>query len=261
MKAFVVLFFALSALYQNNCSPAGVEDLALSDCDNDYISQAAYQLVKNKRPRLWNHEEDIAQVYAVDDFWTNIFEGDVMAAETLKLTKGFKFSPVESRTIENIFALFSNPQTPITTLDYLYQSYPHLINYPYYHNIFMTARQEVLNHFYENYSNDSILMERLLEAVCLNSRLTLPDEFFAVDIPEIARRRIDIVTAKAPHGSDLFRKCYQLPKCSLGFKPARSDTKKLVPVKSSQRKLPFKAKSNMNTFLKGKLARKWGNQK
>lgn len=260
MKALVFLLFVLSALYQNNCSPAGVDDLALSDCDNEY--SCASQLAKNKRPRLWNHEEDIAQVYAIHDFWTNIFEGDLMAAEGLKSTKGLKFLPHESSTIENISALFANPRTSIRTLDYLYQSYPQLINYAYYHNIFMAARQEVLDYFYGNYSNDSSLMERLLEAVCLNPHLTLPDEFFAVESPEIARRRIGIVTAKVPHGSDLLRKCYELPKCSLGNKPARSNTDKLVPVKSSQRTLPFKAKSVMNnTYLKGKLARKkWGDK-
>lgn len=259
MKSFVVLFFVLSALYQNNCSPSGVEDLALSEGDNDYISYAASQLAMNKRPRLWNIEEDIAQVYAVEDFWNNIFDGDLMAAETLNLSKGLKFSTIESSTIENIFALFYNRHIPITTLDYLYQSYPQMINYPYYHNIFMTSRQEVLNYFYENYSNDYILMERLLEAVCLNSRLTLPDEFFAVESPEIARRRIEIVNAKAPHSSDLLRKCYELPRCSLGIKPVRSNTNKIVRVKNSQRnRRPLKAKSGMNTYLKGKLERKLG---
>lgn len=218
MKNLRLLFCMPSVLYQVNCFIEGVTDgLSNSDIIASHLSSfpgleaAVTKCVQMKRPRFWNFDEEIYRLYAIKDFWKSIFEGNLEIAETLRFKNNLRISPIDGQTNENILNLLANPQTSLSTLNYLYQNFPQFFNFPYYQNVFITSRQEVLDHFYENYSGDSDLMKRLLEACCLNQFLTLPDEFFAVEDPVLAIENIEIVKSKAGPDSELLKKCYQKP--------------------------------------------------
>ena len=274
----------LSVFYQVNCSIEGVTD-GLSNSDSDNLSftsiEAVTKCVQMKRPRLWNFEEEIHKIYAISDFWKNIFEGNLEMAESLRFRNNLRILPSDGQTHENVLNLLADPKTSLITLNYLYQNFPQIFNFPYFQNVFITSRQEVLDNFYENYSGDSNLMKRLLEACCFNQFLTLPDEFFAVEDPVLAIENIELVKRinSDSFNTKLLRKCYEKPESLLErFKNgetvltdalkqsnsyeiiswilARSDAEILVSTRNSQGQLPSELKSTLNSFLKGKLSRK-----
>jgi hypothetical protein len=58
-------------------------------------------------------------------------------------------------------------------------------------HVLIHASQEQIDHLIEKHGNDHLLMERIFEVCCDNKQLRLPREFFRVQDPVLALRRIE----------------------------------------------------------------------
>ena len=249
MKSLSVIFIFLEFLSQVRCShhsPSESVTSVESELSEDFknLIEAVSREIPMNSKRKWDLMAELAVLKKnekkisirenfKEQFWQQVIQGNPKGAETIRDQFRIFVTPTDDFTFDHLSGLLSCSKTNLNTLDYLYQNFPEIFRFKYLENVFTNSKQLFLNHLFEEYSFDSELMDRLLEACCLNHDLTLPDEFFMVNDPDLALRNISIVKSFGPVNPNLLKKCYELPLCNLDLKFSNGESVLTDALKSS----------------------------
>ena len=136
----------------------------------DSLARDNFRLRPNLRDEL-SALRTKSRSYLEKKFWDAIESKDYESAERIKIKFQFNLDCSDQDTCDDISELLACDETPLTTLQFLYEEYPHVFQFFGYVDAsegpFYRASKRNINFLTINYPLDRIMMKNIREAMML----------------------------------------------------------------------------------------------